>query len=67
MRSTFICSRNDIISNTGVLAAALGVRVFESKWPDIAVGYAIAILFFASALPIFIEAVKDLRANKANV
>ncbi len=64
MRSTFICSRNDIISNCGVLAAALGVQLLSSKWPDLIVGYAIALLFFSSALPILLESVRELRSEK---
>lgn len=63
MRSTFICSRNDIISNTGVLIAALMVYLSSSKWPDIVVGYLIAVLFFRSAWPILSESWKSLREN----
>ena len=61
MRSTFICSRNDIISNTGVLAAAFLVQYFNSKWPDIIIGYIIAVLFFKSAWPILKESVAQLK------
>ena len=38
MRSTWLCSRNDIIANLAVLVAAAGVKVFNSTWPDIVVG-----------------------------
>ncbi len=61
MRSTFTCSRNDIISNVGVLLAALGVSVTNSKWPDIAIGYVIAVLFFASSWSILMESISQLR------
>ncbi len=64
MRSTFICSRNDIISNSGVIAAASLVWWFQSKWPDIIVGYAIALLFFYSAWPIFLEAIAGLKKER---
>lgn len=64
MRSTFICSRNDIISNGGVIAAAVFVWWFQSKWPDILVGYAIALLFFYSAWPIFLEAIAGLKKER---
>lgn len=65
MRSTYICSRNDIISNTGVLVAAALVWVTGSKWPDIAIGLVIAFVFLRSALPILWESWAALRANPA--
>lgn len=49
MRSTWLCSRNDIMANLGVLVAAGLVLALQSKWPDILVGLAIAGLFVASA------------------
>lgn len=61
MKSTFICSRNDIISNSGVLIAALGVNLTQSKWPDIIVGYIIAALFFKSAWPILTESIQAMK------
>jgi Co/Zn/Cd efflux system component len=50
MRSAWLCSRNDVIANGGVLLAALGVSFTASAWPDVAVGLAIAALFGWSAL-----------------
>jgi cation diffusion facilitator family transporter len=50
MSSTFECSRNDVISNFGVLVAAAGVLAFESAWPDIIVGLMIAIVIFNAAV-----------------
>lgn len=49
LRSTWLCSRNDIIANLGVLAAAGLVLALQTSWPDILVGLAIAGLFLASA------------------
>jgi cation diffusion facilitator family transporter len=62
MRSTFICSRNDIISNTGVLIAAALVGYTGSKWPDIVIGFIIAILFFKSAWMILKDSIAHLKA-----
>jgi cation diffusion facilitator family transporter len=50
MSSTFECSRNDVMANTGVLIAAGGVAAFDAGWPDIVVGLAIAALFLRSAI-----------------
>src|SRR5690606_30131194 len=63
MKSTYICSRNDIISNSGVLLAALMVNLTASKWPDIIIGYLIALIFFKSAWPILVESIRDMRKS----
>jgi len=65
MRSTWLCSRNDIIANLSVLVAALGVKVFEASWPDILVGAAIAALFLRSAFSVLRESIGELRILKS--
>ncbi len=56
LSSTFECSRNDVIANSGVIAAAVGVALLDSPWPDIAVAAVIAFLFFRSAIRVTTEA-----------
>lgn len=63
MSSTFECSRNDVISNVGVIAAAGLVFLFKSPWPDIIVGGAIALLFLRSAAKVLREAWPAWRAG----
>ena len=63
MSSTFECSRNDVISNFGVLAAAVGVVVFQSAWPDIIVGVTIAFVFFRSTGRVIREAWPQFRSG----
>jgi cation diffusion facilitator family transporter len=65
MRSTWLCSRNDIIANLSVLLAAVGVRVFDAAWPDIVVGAAIAGLFLRSAFTVLAEAAAELHRAKS--
>jgi Co/Zn/Cd efflux system component len=62
LSSTFECSRNDVIANIGVLAAAGGVYLFNSGWPDILVGGVIAVLFFRSAVRVLRTAWPQFRA-----
>ena len=38
MQSAWVCSRNDVIGNTGVLLGALAVHLTGSPWPDILIG-----------------------------
>jgi cation diffusion facilitator family transporter len=61
MRSTWLCSRNDIIANLAVLGAAIGVNAFDVSWPDILVGAAIAALFLKSASTVLRESFSELR------
>ena len=56
LSSTVECSRNDVIANAGVIAAAGGVMLFDSPWPDIIVAVVIAFLFFRSAIRVIAEA-----------
>lgn len=56
MKSTFECSRNDVVCNVGVLLAAALVALTGAGWADIAVGAVIALLFLRSALRVIIEA-----------
>ena len=67
MRSTWLCSRNDIIANVAVLIAALGVKLLGSSWPDILVGGAIAALFLRSALTVLRESFGELRILKSPI
>lgn len=60
MRSTFLCSRNDLIANMAVISAAVLVAVSGSAWPDLAVGVAIAALFLRTAAQVIGESRAEL-------
>lgn len=59
-RSTWLCSRNDLVANSAVLAAAALVGWSGSLWPDLLVGFAIAILFLRTSRVVLIEALAEL-------
>ena len=61
MSSTWLCSRNDLIANVGVLVAAGTAYVLASRWPDIIVGCIIATLFLRSAFDVLRASVRELR------
>jgi cation diffusion facilitator family transporter len=65
MRSTWLCSRNDIVANLSVLIAAAGVKVFDSSWADILIGAAIAVLFLRSAFTVLHESFAELQKLKS--
>lgn len=60
MRSTWLCSRNDIIGNVAVLISAAAVARFGSNGPDVLVGAAIALLFLRSAFQVLGGALGEL-------
>lgn len=62
MRSTFLCSRNDLVANTSVIGAAGLVWLLDSGWPDVIVGFAIAALFLRTAVTVIREAIDELKA-----
>jgi cation diffusion facilitator family transporter len=65
MRSTWLCSRNDIIANLSVVVAAMGVRLFDASWPDIVVGAGIAALFLRGAFTVLHESFAELRTIRS--
>ena len=56
MRSAWLCSRNDVIGNVGVLIAAGAVAATGSPWPDLVIGVAVAALFLRSAIRVVTDA-----------
>lgn len=65
MHSTWVCSRNDIVANLGVMVSAAGVAVFGSIWPDVVVSLAIVALFLRSASGVLAAATAQLHAPRA--
>lgn len=61
MRSTWLCSRNDLIANIGVILAAWGVLKTGTLWPDVAVGSVIALLFLLSAKGVIQDSRRELK------
>lgn len=64
MSSTWLCSRNDLIANLGVLGAAAGSYWLASQWPDIIIGVTIAGLFLTSAVTVVKQSIRALRDTK---
>lgn len=56
MRATWVCTRNDMINNVGVLSAAGLVYWLSSPLPDIIIGLMIAVIVMRSAWGVIREA-----------
>ncbi|AUW57869.1 cation transporter [Sphingobium sp. SCG-1] len=65
-RSVWICSRNDVIGNIAVVAAALGVFGTGTGWPDIAVAATLAGLGVSGGWQIVRQARAELRQSAPN-
>jgi cation diffusion facilitator family transporter len=64
LRATWICSRNDMLGNGGVLVAAGLVAWRSALWPDIVIGLMIAAVVVRSAVRVVREARGELRENE---
>ena len=61
MRSVWLCTRNDAVNNLAVLAAAGAVFITASRWPDLLVGFGLALLELTAAWQIIRQATGELR------
>jgi Co/Zn/Cd efflux system component len=60
MRSVWLCSRNDVIANLAVLAAAAGVFGTGTIWPDVGVAAILALLGLTSGRIVMRQARAEL-------
>lgn len=61
MRSVWLCTRNDVLGNLAVLAAALGVMGTGTVWPDVAVAAVMAALGLHAAREVIVRALTEMR------
>lgn len=65
LRASWIFTRTDVIANCGVLAAGLLVWTTASRWPDLIVGAAIALIVLHGAYEILRDVHREARAAAA--
>lgn len=63
VRSVWLCTRNDLIECLAVAAAGAVVALTGSRWPDLAVGVFLAIIFLRSAIAIVRQAAAERAAE----
>lgn len=61
LKSVWLCSRNDLIGNLGVIACAGLVAISASAWPDRLLGLLLATLFLHTSQGILREAIGQWR------
>ncbi|MFM2050756.1 MAG: hypothetical protein RL682_1247 [Pseudomonadota bacterium] len=67
MRSVWLCSRNDAISNIAVLLAAIGVFGSGTAWPDLAVAALMAVLALHGGYQVLRQAVQEIKGSPVSV
>jgi Co/Zn/Cd efflux system component len=61
MRSAWVCTRNDVLDNLAVLAAAIGVFGTGTGWPDVVVAAIMATLALQGAWIVINQSRAELR------
>jgi Co/Zn/Cd efflux system component len=61
MRSVWICSRNDVLGNLAVIAAAIGVFGTAQGWPDAAVAAILSALAVSGGITVMRHAREEMR------
>jgi Co/Zn/Cd efflux system component len=63
MASAYECSRNDVWEGFAVLAAAVGVWLFDAGWPDLVIASVLLLLFLRSAVRVLGSAWREMRTT----
>jgi len=63
MRSVWLCSRNDVIGNTGVIISGILVIWLDSYWPDLIVASIVAVVFLHTAYEVLRDAGRSWRGE----
>lgn len=63
MRSVWLCSRNDVIGNAGVLVTTALIAWTGWQWLDLAFGAGLALLFLRTGIQVTCEAWPQFRAR----
>lgn len=64
MSSVWECSRNDVASNISVFIAAGAVWFTQSGWPDMLIGFILAMVFLKSAHKVITSAIVEIKKPK---
>ena len=65
LKASWICSRNDMLANIGILISAFLVGRLNTAWPDWVIGSVIAIIVIHSSIAIIREAKVSITESKS--
>jgi cation diffusion facilitator family transporter len=63
MRSTWVCSQTDLLTNVGLIVTSALVAVLQAGWPDGVLGLVLGLLVTRSAVSILKQALAILRRS----
>ncbi len=66
MKSTWTCSKADLISNAGLLTASALVALLGTRWPDVLVAILVATFVLKASFGIIRESVEILRPGESS-
>ncbi len=55
MRASWIFSKNDVIANIGIILGGVLVYLFDSRFPDLVIGFAIAVIVIRGGIQILTD------------
>tara|TARA_R110002167_G_scaffold43085_6_gene130481 strand:- start:148 stop:762 length:615 start_codon:yes stop_codon:yes gene_type:complete len=64
MRASWIFSANDVIANTGVILAGALVYWLDARWPDLVIGFVVAMVVIKGAFMILKDAKQEIENAK---
>ena len=65
MRASWIFSANDVIANIGVILAGVMVYLFDTRWPDLVIGFIVSIVVLRGAVLILKADRQEFRENRS--
>ena len=65
MRASWIFSANDVIANIGVILAGVMVYLFDTRWPDLVIGFIVSIVVLRGTVLILKDARQEFRENSS--
>lgn len=65
MRSVWLCSRNDVISNIAVIISGGLVMLLDTAWPDVIVASLVALVFLHTSYMVLRDATRAWREGAA--
>ena len=63
MRASWIFSKNDVIANLGVILGGVLVMLLDNRWPDLVIGFIIALVVLNGARHIIQDSRQELAAQ----
>jgi len=64
IRSAWVCSRNDMTANVGVIVAGVLELYSGSQWPDYIIGVSVALLVLVSSFRVITDSLRELRSER---